>query len=355
MSRAPLVARDELRRFVARRIADGRPQLAKAIQDRFGVSRPTAHNYLRSLIDEGTIVRIDMGRYRLRNDEIEFSHSVSGLQEDEVWTKELAPVLGYLPPNLVEIWHYGCTEMINNVIDHSESESVHVGVERSALTTEVSVVDFGVGIFRKIADALGLEDDRHAVLELSKGKVTTDPENHTGEGIFFSSRAFDGFQILSGTVYFSRTQDVDGDWILGSEERTEHVDGTSVFMTMNNDSDKRLGDVFDEYATDTNEYRFDRTVVPVKLLEYGDERLVSRSQAKRLLNRFDRFRVVVLNFEDVGSIGQAFADEVFRVFPSQHPEVEVIGINANEQVSRMMNRALSGRMPQRDLFTDGET
>lgn len=355
MSKAPLVARDELRRFVAQGITDGRPHLAKAIQAHFGVSRPTAHNYLRWLIDDGTIIRIDTGRYRLRNDEIDFFHQVEGLQEDEVWTKELAPALGDLPPNLVEIWHYGCTEMINNVIDHSESESVLVRVERSALTTEVSVVDRGVGIFRKIANALGLEDDRHAVLELSKGKVTTDPENHTGEGIFFSSRAFDSFRILSGKVWFSHTQDDDEDWILGREDRPEHVDGTSVFMMMHNDSGRRLGDVFDEYATDTDEYRFDRTVVPVKLLEYGDERLVSRSQAKRLLNRFDRFRIVVLNFENVGSIGQAFADEVFRVFPSQHPEVEVIGINANEQVSRMMNRALSGRAPQRDLFTGSST
>lgn len=341
MAKAPLVEPDALRRFVARRITDGGVHLAKAVQDRFGVSRPTAHNYLRALIDDGTIVRIGTGRYRLRTSEIDLAHRVDGLREDEVWKRELAPLLGGLPPNLVEIWHYGCTEMINNVIDHSESESVLVRVERSALLTEVCVVDRGVGIFRKIATALRLEDDRHAVLELSKGKVTTDPANHTGEGIFFSSRVFDDFRILSGKVFFSRTQDDDKDWILAREEHPEHVDGTSVFMLLNNDSERRLSDVFDEYATDSEEYRFDRTVVPVKLLEYGDERLVSRSQAKRLLNRFDRFRVVVLNFEDVHSIGQAFADEVFRVFPSQHADVEVVGINANEQVSRMISRALS--------------
>ena len=350
MSKTPLVERDELRRFVAQRIADGRPHLAKAVQDHFGVSRPTAHNYLRALIDDGSIVRTGTGSYQLRAMKSDFAHRVAGLREDEVWKKELAPVLGDLPPNLVEIWHYGCTEMINNVIDHSESDSVLVRVERSALMTEVCVVDKGVGIFRKIATALRLEDDRHAVLELSKGKVTTDPENHTGEGIFFSSRAFDSFQILSGKVCFTRTQDDDEDWILGREERPEHVDGTAVFMVMNNDSERRLDDVFDEYATDSEEYRFDRTVVPVELLEYGDERLVSRSQAKRLLNRFDRFRVVVLDFDNVQSIGQAFADEVFRVFPSRHPDIEVVAIKSNEHVSRMINRVQSERSPQHDLF-----
>src|SRR5690606_33075114 len=107
----------------------------------------------------------------------------------------------------------------------------------------------------------------------------------------------------------------------------------------------------DQHASDANDYRFDKTVVPVKLLQYGDDHLVSRSQAKRLLQRFDRFRTVVLNFEGVESIGQAFADEVFRVFPSQHPEVEIIPVQANEQVMRMINRAVSGRDPQGDLFS----
>jgi hypothetical protein len=69
-----------------------------------------------------------------------------------------------------------------------------------------------------------------------------------------------------------------------------------------------------------------------------------------LLARFDRFRTVVLNFDNVESIGQAFADEIFRVFPSQHPNIDIVGINANEQVTRMMNRALSERRPQADLF-----
>jgi hypothetical protein len=124
-------------------------------------------------------------------------------------------------------------------------------------------------------------------------------------------------------------------------------------MTLNDDSKRTLRGVFDEYATDTVDYRFDRTVVPVKLLQYADDRPISRSQAKRLMNRFDRFRVVVLDFQDVETIGQAFADEVFRVFQSQHPEIELIPINANEQVARMTTRSLAEQRSQRDLFTNG--
>jgi hypothetical protein len=51
------------------------------------------------------------------------------------------------------------------------------------------IIQNGVGIFKKIQNALGLEDERHAVLELSRGKLTADPARHTGEGIFFVADA----------------------------------------------------------------------------------------------------------------------------------------------------------------------
>ena len=63
--------------------------------------------------------------------------------------------------------------------------------------------DNGVGIFKKIQTELRLLDERHAILELAKGKLTTDPKRHTGEGIFFSSRMFDQFDILSGGIFFT--------------------------------------------------------------------------------------------------------------------------------------------------------
>lgn len=341
-----------VREFVIQAVVDRVPHLAARLREHFNVSRPTAHNYLSAFVRDGLIARTAPGRYELGSVRYEFTHKVPGLEEDQVWASEIQPILKGLPDNVLNIWHYGCTEMINNVIDHSDSADVVIEVSRSARDVDVAIHDHGVGIFRKIARALRLEDDRHAVLELSKGKVTTDPQNHTGEGIFFSSRAFDTFRILSGGVFFQHEGNDDHDWILGEEKPPERVEGTGVFMSLSNKEERKLQDVFDEYATDAEDYRFDRTVVPVKLLQYGDDLLVSRSQAKRLLARFDRFKTVVLNFEDVESIGQAFADEVFRVFVAQHPGIELLATNTNEQVARMMNRAISERQPQADLFVN---
>jgi anti-sigma regulatory factor (Ser/Thr protein kinase) len=297
------------------------------------------------LVEDGLIARVGMGRYELVHEKHRFLHRVQGLKEDEVWTNDIAPRLRGLPRNVIDLWHYGCTEMINNVIDHSGSDVILIDIDRSPLSTQIAVDDEGVGIFRKIATALDLEDERHAVLELSKGKVTTDPDNHTGEGIYFSSRAFDVFRILSGGVYFQHQRVKDEDWILGDEIPEDEPNGTGVYMTLANDSTRTLRQVFDEYATDRDDYRFDRTVVPVKLLQYGDDRLVSRSQARRLMNRFELFRVVILDFQGVDSIGQAFADEVFRVFRSRHPGIDIVPINANEEVVRMISRVSAGHPP----------
>jgi anti-sigma regulatory factor (Ser/Thr protein kinase) len=352
MPAKPAADQPSVRAFVVNAISEGRSNLATALQTHFAISRATSHNYLRGLEREGVIRRLRRGHYGLATTIRNFGAFVEGLEEHQVWDDQLKPLLRDLPENVQTLWEYGCTEMINNVIDHSESPRIHIQTKKSAKSTEMHITDYGVGIFRKIARALNLEDDRHAVLELSKGKVTTDPANHSGEGIFFSSRAFDSFRILSGGVFFAHDCEDGQDWILGDEQQPEEIRGTTVFMSLSNNTERQLQDIFDEFATDTEDYRFDKTVVPVKLLQYGDDRLVSRSQAKRLLARFDRFRTVVLNFDNVESIGQAFADEVFRVFPSQHPKIDIVGINANEQVTRMMNRALSERQPQADLFAN---
>lgn len=101
-------------------------------------------------------------------------------------------------------------------------------------------------------------------------------------------------------------------------------------------------EIFDTYTTEHDGgFGFDKTIIPISLAFQGDDMLVSRSQAKRLLNRFERFKVVVLDFEGVQEVGQAFADEIFRVFSNFHPATEIRALNANEQVQKMIASTLS--------------
>ena len=78
------------------------------------------------------------------------------------------------------------------------------------------------------------------------------------------------------------------------------------------------------------------TKEPVKLMEYEGELLLSRSQAKKLITRFDKFLEVVFDFQGVTEIDQAFADEVFRVFRNMHPNVHLVPINCSPTVQRMI-------------------
>lgn len=226
--------------------------------------------------------------------------------------------------------------MFNNVIDHSGATVVMLKLTRTAASTEMAIHDNGVGIFKKIQAAVGLLDERHAVLELAKGKFTTDPRNHSGEGIFFTSRMGDAFQILSGGVYFSHEFRAHEDWIL---EPHAFASGTNVWMKLSNHTARSTRKVFAKF-TAGDENKFNKTVVPVRMAQYGDDKLVSRSQAKRLLTRVEKFKVVIFDFSGVDAIGQAFADEVFRVFAQQHPEIQLTAIKTTAAVKQMIERAL---------------
>lgn len=259
-----------------------------------------------------------------------------GLTEDTLWSTQLSPLLRDVPRNVLDIAHHGATEMINNAIDHSEA--THVGVYMELRDKELSmmIADDGIGIFRKIARALELPDERLALLELSKGKFTTDPRHHSGQGVFFTSRMFDRFQIMSGGLVFSH-EGQGKDVLIDVDDMPK--EGTLVSMGISTASARTTKQVFDEFSSGPDEYAFAKTVVPVRLAQVGDENLISRSQAKRLMQRVDRFRHVVLDFRDVTIIGQAFADEIFRVFAHAHPEVELVPVHAVPEVQQMIRRA----------------
>src|SRR5688572_19822491 len=82
------------------------------------------------------------------------------------------------------------------------------------------------------------------------------------------------------------------------------------------------------------------THIVVELARDQETEYISRSQAKRILVGLEKFHLVVLDFRNVRTVGQAFVDEVFRVFGQDHPEVKFEHINANENVEFMILRGV---------------
>jgi DNA-binding transcriptional ArsR family regulator/anti-sigma regulatory factor (Ser/Thr protein kinase) len=339
----------ELRLFIIQNVGEHPREISALTQRMLMISRQSVNRHLRKMVEEN-ILRAQGNtrarRYSLAAEKLELAILLADpVEEHLVWQGHVAPQLKGLPDNVLGICEYGFTEMLNNVIDHSDGSRVKITVVRSPAFVEIWIVDDGIGIFRKIRDAFNLEHEQDAVLELSKGKLTTDPARHSGEGIFFSSRMFDKFGIASGTLFFCHMMD-DSDWLL---ERVAERGGTAVEMTIDVCTPRRVGEVFDRFSSSDDDYAFQMTHVPLSLAKFGDENLVSRSQAKRVVRRFDRFKQVVLDFSDVTTVGQAFADEIFCVFQFAHPEVRVLSTNASPDVERMISRARArlGEMHER--------
>ncbi len=335
------VDKSELIRFIVNEVDTHPSSVTSRAAVRFELSRQRVQYTVNELIDQKVLTASGNTRARkyalarqLKCREFFDTHD---LAEDKVFTDHVAPHIEDVSPNVRGVCIYGFTEILNNAIDHSEGERVMVEVHRSPCIVEFVVSDDGVGIFAKIKKALNLDDERHSLLELFKGKLTTDRARHSGEGIFFTSRAFDHFSLMSGTLFFWHRTDHD-DWLLA--DRQENNTGTYATMRICTHSTTTMKDLFDKFTSETDGmHTFSKTHVPISLAQYGDGDLVSRSQAKRVLARFDQFAEVMLDFHAVTSIGQAFADEIFRVFRLQNPNINVAIMNANEDVRSMITRA----------------
>src|SRR5450830_55346 len=335
---------NELIRSVTRDVIEHPRDLTRHYAERLGISRVSANKYIQRLETEGWIARSGPSTHPVfspgYNRRISNLYPLAGLEEHVVWEKDFKPYLT-LTSNIQSIASHGFTEMVNNAIDHSGGKSVFIWVIQDERALRIIISDDGVGIFEKITKALDLPDMRQALFELAKGKLTTDPSKHTGEGVFFTSRMFDAFEIAANGLQFNHSTNSKHD----SLQETPGIfkDGTAVFMRIAPNSTRTTAEVYAQFTNAPEDYDFSKTIVPMKLASYGDEQLVSRSQAKHLIARFERFRTVILDFSDVQEIGQAFADELFRVYANSYPDVQLIPKNMTEQIERMWLRAVAPR------------
>lgn len=318
-------------------------ELAEAL----GVSRQSVHVLMGKLVKAGLVVRggsprravfglrgeggvVVRLRKRLRNEGLREWDVLQGLREGSL--------VGGLTDEVRSIFEYGFSEMLNNAIEHSGSGYVEVVLERGGGVFEFRVEDTGVGVFRKVMRERGLKSEVEAMQDLLKGKVTTAPRMHSGEGIFFTSKVADFFVLES----FGRRLVVDN---VGGDVRFERVGGrrrgTKVLFRIGEGVKRSLREVFGEFVSEEGAMDFGRTEVLVRLFVHGTVH-VSRSQARRIVVGLEKFRRVVLDFAGVDSVGQAFADEIFRVWQGGHPEVVIEVRNASEEVRFMVERVRGG-------------
>lgn len=315
-----------------------------ALAERLGVSRQSAHQYLARGVDEGWLIRRGAGRAaRYLRTSYERKFALANLDEEEVWQA--------LEPRLAEwvAWtdiarnraHYSITEMVNNAIDHSDGSLLWVTARlidtAHGLRLEVVMEDDGVGALAKAGQGLEHEHTAEVIVELAKGKRTTAPNAHSGEGLFFTSKVATWFRLEANGFA----------WVVDNEQDDEGVlisaipRGTRVTLLLDPLTEVPLEQVFSRF---TRDFQFTKSRIRIRLLEFGAS-LISRSQGKRLCTRLEAFAEVELDFSGVMGVGQGFVDEVFRVWARGHPQTVLLPTHMNEAVRFMVERGL--RMDQR--------
>ena len=317
----------------------------------YNVTYQAIQKHLSALAREGRILKLGSSKrstYYILNTPQTISKIFKGARKftkrikaegsnEDALLKELASQAGIingLSRNARTNFDYAFTEMVNNAIDHSRTRLIDINVEINEGLVSFRVSDTGVGIFENLCEKRNLKNELEAIQDLLKGKQTTMPERHTGEGIFFTSKIADRFIIESHNKRLIIDNNINDIFI----EEIRFKQGTSVFFEMRSDSTKKLDQLFSRFTKEN--FKFDKSQVKVKMFAAG-ELYVSRSQAKRLVHALDQFAEIVLDFKDVDTIGQAFADEVFRIFQSDHPDIKITPINCNENVEFMIKRAKS--------------
>lgn len=329
----------ELRTLITAKAVANPTHLCADLATQFGVSRSTMGKWLRKLVDEGWLVRqgtIARPVYKpslLRD--VSRSYALAGLDEHTPWERDFAPCFN-LPANITRLARHAFTELLNNAVDHSQGNKVSISMRQNPTHLHMLVRDDGCGVFARIQKAFQIDSPQQALLELSKGKLTTQPEFHTGRGLFFTSRLFDVFDLYANHLTYQHSHWQRREWLRANPLA---VAGTAIFMSLALNSTRTLEDVFAAHGKGSQDVSFARTEVALRLAAGSDQTLESRALGKRIANRLESFEVVDLNFDGIEAVGQGFADELFRVFASQHPQVQLRPCNMNARVAAMVAQA----------------
>lgn len=254
--------------------------------------------------------------------------------EFRVWRQQIFPQISGANQNAEDILEYVTTELLNNGKDHSRADRVFVTLNNMSESVRIAIADTGIGVFTNICNYFKLESGTDAVIQLMKGKCTTNPNHHSGEGLFFSIHATDSLEIKSGKyrllVDHERAR---------IEKLAEPVTGSKVVFSVNKNTATNLTTLFNDFCHEDQNgvFVFDRTIFVTQLAEEGGS-LVARSQGKRVMAGMERFKFVELDFIGVNRVGQGFADEIFRVWINSHPDTKVTVVHAVPDVEMMISR-----------------
>jgi len=316
--------------------------LIDAVAKRLGVTRATARRHVARLEEAQWLVREGGTRRPIFRPgllrQVVQRYPLESLDEATPWQRDFARCF-VLPPALLRMVQQAFCELVNNAIDHSEGTSVTVSLRQTPSQVQLLVSDNGRGLFDKIGATFELPDAATAMLELSKGKLTTAPAGHTGRGLYFTSRMADVFDLHANEAAFQRRAWDEGAW---RAARPLLRQGTSVYAAFALDTLRTVESVLNDSSASGTGVGFERTRVPLRLLASAGCGLESRAQARRVAMRLAEFEHAEVDFTGLAHISHSFADELFRVIGRQQPAMKLSAVNMLPAVAAMVDSISRG-------------
>ena len=329
---------DPIKQFILENLTRHQKDIIKATIRKFGLSRQAILKHMNTLIRDDQVVAHGKTRdrfYELKP-RVNYSNSIDtteGFDPKSTLNTQIFPHLKSLSQNVRELCEFSLSALFYNIHDHAAATQVNYKIYISHTEVHIIVSDNGIGLYQGIAKAFHFSEIQTAAVEIAKGHVTSDPENHAGDDLMVVIHLFDQVEILSSGVSLKFNND-QNDWVLGQSKQQS---GTRIHLGIRTNSKRTCQDVFknifEKFRTFAN--------IPVKLAQSNGEQLNSREQAQNLLHNIKQLNGIEFDFKNIDLVGPAFADELVRKTLEKNRKMDIKWVNTTHMVDVLMSRAIN--------------
>ena len=329
---------EQIKDFILENLTRHQKDIIKATILKFGLSRQAILKHMHTLISEDRVVA--HGKTRDRFYEliplVNYSQTIdvnSSFSPDEILKKQILPNLNSVALNIYEICEFSIMALLSNALDHAQATKLHYKLYVSPNDVHFVLSDNGIGIFENLNNSLILEDIQVAAIEIAKGRITTDPQNHGGDELMTVIHLFDKVTIDSSGIcltYYNKKNE----WTV---TRSSQQKGTRIHLEIKSNSRRTCQEIFRQIFDRENKL----VRIPVNLVRSDGEQVNSRIQAQSLLHNIKDLTEIEFDFKNIELIGPAFADELVRKTKEKNQIANIKWTNSTKMVDVLMSRAIN--------------
>ncbi len=329
---------EQIKDFILENLTRHQKDIIKASIRKFGLSRQAILKHMHTLISEDRVVAYGKTRDRFYELKplVNFAKTVdikNSFFPDEILKKQILPNLNSVALNIYEICEFSIMALLSNALDHAQATKLHYKLYVSPNDVHFVLSDNGIGIFENLNNSLILEDIQVAAIEIAKGRITTDPQNHGGDELMTVIHLFDKVTIDSSGIcltYYNKKNE----WTV---TRSSQQKGTRIHLEIKSNSRRTCQEIFRQIFDRENKL----VRIPVNLVRSDGEQVNSRIQAQSLLHNIKDLTEIEFDFKNIELIGPAFADELVRKTKEKNQIANIKWTNSTKMVDVLMSRAIN--------------